>query len=392
MRAGTKTTVVISLIAACLLLPVILSIPFAAAQSTNFKLDAVLTAQNPYPSEPGNNVNIEVEIQNSGDGAAEGVSIEIAPKEPFTLLPGEEKIKTFTKISARDSVKASYNLHIDSGAISNNYEILFYLKALNTPTVTEKILIDVKGDPDLTLQELTTSPATIEPGASVDLIIKIRNRGTGKASQIKGNISFSAAEITPELSKGLIYIDEIAPDEIGFATFTVNVDPSAEHKTYTGSISMSFMSDNNTKSTISFPIGLPVKGKINLQVIKVEPDYERQRLQVDVANLGTSEAKSLEAKLVIDNNTIDIDYTSELKANKQTTFDFPLIYKGTGVIVINYIGPGIETNTVTKEIAFNYEQPASDGSGMLNLVIGIVIVVAIYLVYRRCRKGRKKAQ
>lgn len=55
-----------------------------------------------------------------------------------------------------------------------------------------------------------------------------------------------------------------------------------------------------------------------------------------------ADAKSLESKLIINNRTIGVDYTSQLKASKQTTLEFPLVLNGSGKLVIEYMGLGTE--------------------------------------------------
>jgi subtilase family serine protease len=107
-----------------------------------------------------------------------------------------------------------------------------------------------------------------------------------------------------------------------------------------------------------------------------------------VANKGTTSAKAVEAKLIINGNLVDVDYVSELKENRETTFDFPLVLKGTGQLVLSYVGPGIEKNNVTKDVVFNYTQPSgSDGTGFI-IIIVIVAVVVLYL-WRRGKKKKK---
>ncbi len=129
-------------------------------------------------------------------------------------------------------------------------------------------------------------------------------------------------------------------------------------------------------------MGIPVTGSIRLDIINIEPNYNRMALDIEVANKGTTDAKSMEAKLMIGNETIGIDYLSTLKATKKTTFSFPLVMKGQGELIINYVGPGLEQNQVSKLVTLDF-QPQS-GNGTLSLMIGVIIIlIIIYFIWRK---------
>jgi len=105
-----------------MLLVLVLAVPVQAATSD---LTVVLTSQNPLPVEPGNNVEIEVQIQNNGLKEATNTIIEIVPKSPFTLLPGYDKVKTYNLIPAQGSVSKSYKLKVDDSVITESYNMEF---------------------------------------------------------------------------------------------------------------------------------------------------------------------------------------------------------------------------------------------------------------------------
>ncbi len=353
-------------------------------------LDTVLISQSPYPVQPGGNVNIEVEIQNNGYTEASDIVVEIVIKDPFRLLPGEEVKKTFVQIPGKGSVKTSYNLHVNESAITGDYEIKFNMYPSATPGVytTGTISINVQGEAELILDSLETVPSKIEPGGLASLIVKIKNIGTGSANRLSLELNSSHDELIPVLAKGSAYIGDLVPDQIKTAELELSISTEAEHKTYTLTLTAEYRDENNTATEKEFSVGIPVTGSILLEIIKIEPNYNRNTLKIEVANKGTTEAKSLEAKLVIDNETIDIDYISSLKANKKTTFDFPLVLQGSGQLVMNYIGPGIENNQIAEDIVLNFEAP-STGNGVTMFVTAVIIIIIIYFLYRKFLRKKK---
>ena len=361
----------------------VLSYPALAVEAP--VLTIILTTQSPYPVEPGQNVNIEIEIQNSGNIQARNQVVEIVPKAPFTLLPGEDAEKMFSIISAADSVKTSYNLHVDNDAITNQYELGFNIYDAGRSNVyaTQKVLISVQGEPELILQDAKISDGV--PGGLTNLSVEIMNIGTGTARHLKLNFS-STENIVPLLSKGLIYLGDIGPGGVAKADILLSISSEAEHKTYISTLAANYLDENNEAQSKSFSVGVPVKGSVLLDVIKVEPDYNRERLNIDIANKGTTEAKSLEATLIVDGKVIDIDYTSSLKANKKVTFTFPLVMKGTGTLKVDYIGPGLEENSITESISLNFQPPSQDNTALYAFLVIVIVIVVYYLR----KKGKLK--
>ena len=358
-------------------------------------LNVVLTNQTPYPVEPGINVDLGIQLQNSGKGSGQDVYLVIVPDNPFELLPGQDSIKFFNEVPALDGVKASYKLHVNSSAITNTYDLSFqiYIGSLQGPFFTEKVGINVQGIPDLLVDDLSISPQAAEPGSVVKVDALVKNVGTGSARNIQMQFNSTADEIKPILSKGTVFAGDIAPGQSAHVVFDVSISSSAEEKTYTIPLIASYKNENNNAVTETFSVGLPVRGSVMLDIVKIEPLYDRDTLRVEIANKGTTSAKSIEASLVLNNKTIDVDYVSELKATKKTTMDFsPLVQKGVAQLVINYVGPGLEKNQVTKEISLNFANGGSgDGTGIA-IVITIVVVVAGYYFWNRRKKKKKHSQ
>lgn len=352
-------------------------------------LNIVLSSQSPYPVQPGQNVDIEVRLQNLYYWKAENVVVEIVPKSPFTLLPGQDVTKTFTGVEGLDSRLISYQLAVDRDAITNNYDLEFYIYTGGSGMYSvEKIQINVQGEADLFVEEVETEPQTIEPGSQVKLKATLKNVGTGTAHDVVAELSSSHEEIVPLLGKGSVYLGEMEPGQSKIAEMLLSVDSSAEEQTYTLTLTGNYNDENNIQTSKNFSIGLPVRGSVSIDVIDVEAGHARNVVKVEVANKGTADAKSLEAKLVMDNKTVGVYYVSQLKATKKTTLEFPLVLKGEATLTIDYIGPGIEKNRVEKELVFNFEPPAS-GNGTTMLIYIVIVAVVAYFVYRKLFRKKR---
>jgi len=352
-------------------------------------MDAVLTSQEPFPAEPGEIVEIEVEIQNNGKGEADDVSVEIDVNSPFSLLPGEEKTKKFSIIGPESSVKISYNLHIEEDAITNDYDIEFKIFLNDDFYVTKEVQVSVQGDPKIIIESVSISPENAEAGGEAEIIVNVKNVGTGTARHFNLVLS-STSDLVPILSKGSVYMGDLAPSESGTAKMKLSIINTAEQKTYAMKLNVDYLDESGDEETKSFDIGIPVSGTVKLDVIKTEPNYDRGLLEIEVANKGTTEAKSVEARLVYNGEILDIDYISQIKPNKKTTFNFPLVMEGTGQLEINYIGPGLEENKITKDIVFDFEQGnGQNNSSAIALAVVVIIIVVGFWFWRRRRKKKK---
>jgi hypothetical protein len=360
---------------------------FVRAQYSS-SLNVVLATQNPYPVEPGKQVNLELEIQNNGYRDANDVRIEIIPNDVFKLLPGESATKSFNKISASGSVKTTFKMVVDESVTSNDYEIEIrnYVGLTDAYGITN-IAVSVQGTSELLL-DLETVPEHLEPSGRARIIATIKNVGTGAAKQMKASLDSGSEDIIPLLAGGTVFVGDIAPGEEKQASLEFMIDSSAEYKTYVTTLTLNYKDESNTQQQKIYSVGIPITGTIKLDIIKMEPNYARGRLDIEVANKGTTDAKSLEAVLVINNETVGIDYLSQLKSTKKTTFSFPLVYKGDGYLMIDYIGPGLEENSIKEDIVLRFQPQGGDGT--TSLITLILIAVVGYFAWKKYFRKKKK--
>ncbi|MFH1445345.1 MAG: CARDB domain-containing protein [Nanoarchaeota archaeon] len=342
-------------------------------------VDVTLAKQTPNPAEPGKILEVQLELENNEFGAQSDVTIELIEKDPFTLLPGQQNKKSFANIEGKSSVQVKYDLAVSASAPSNDYELELHVYTTSNPSayVTKKVTINLEGDVKLILENVETVPVNIEPGGMVDIITDIKNVGTGAVTNMELTLNFSSSALVPILAKGSVYLDNLGVGETKQATFRLSVDTAAEYKTYIGTLTANYDDSFGVSRFNTFTLGVPVAGSIKLEIIKIEPIYDRDVLRIQLVNKGTAEAKSLEAKLYINDKLVDVEYVSLLKENKQTTLDYPLILRGSGELVINYIGPNLERIEVRKDVVLNYGDPRVAGT-IGNLVFLVIVLIMFY--------------
>ncbi len=359
----------------------------AQAQTYSPSVSVVLTSQQPFPAEPGRNVEIEVEIKNKGFIEANDISVKVVPKSPFSLLPGEEETKKFSQVKALSSVKTTYKLHIDSDAATNDYEVEFGMTTGKIDYQKEKVKVSVQGRPKIVLKKILLEPENVDAGGTTGMSVHITNEGTGTARHLTLYLN-STPEIIPLLSDAAYYIGELAPKQDAMARMRLSIDESATQKTYVARLSAAYQDEANSRSSETFDIGIPVMGTIKLDIIKTEANYERGNIEIEVANKGTAEAKSVEARLFADDRLVDIDYTSQIKPTKKVTFSFPLQAAGRGTLEIKYTGPALQETSIKKDIVFDFKKPNGQQDSFPVLLIAAVVVIALAVFWWRKRKKK----
>lgn len=379
----------VALCIAVFLLAILVALPLSQALAPSFNL--VLTSQKPFPAEPGNNVEVEVELQNNGDGEATAVRLEIVESSLFSLLPGEEKLKTFQLIGPHDSVRASYKLHIGEEVVSGEYEVQFRIfSGTSTAFKTEKVSVSVQGSPRLVIDEIALDPKNIEAGGVAEITVFVDNVGSGSARHLAVSLN-STAEIIPVLSQGSDYLGELAPGASAVAHLRVSIDANAEQKTYLLELRVTYQDESNTEASKVFMVGIPVLGTVNLDIIKTDVNSEAGTVEIEVANKGTTDAKSIEARLLKNGEVIGVDYISQIKPSKKTTFSFPIL-EGEASLEMKYTGPGLAENAVNKTLIFTNSGNSKPNTSMWVAVVAVIIVILGLIYWRRRRKKHQQAK
>ena len=300
-------------------------------------------------------------------------------------------MKTFQRIGGLSSVKLTYTLLVDDQALAGDYELEFRLYNPITPSAfqTRDIEMTVIGETKLIIDSITTTPSTLEPGGRATIHVTLRNVGTGDARQLEVKLNSSSPELVPVLSGGLAYVDELKAGDTKTIDLMFNIDPDADPDTYLTEMTLTYKDDDNAANSVTFDVGVPVAGIILFEIVSIEPDFSRGTLDIEIANKGTGDATSVEAKLLVNGEPVGVDYLSQLKATKKTTFDFPLVMSGNAELVISYFEPGLEQKSITKDLGpLNLAAPG--GSGTSTLAFLIILAVVAYFVWRRFFRKKKR--
>ncbi len=383
---------------ACMVVVLTLPAMASAQYSVPSYISLILNTQTPYPAEPGSIVNLEVALQNLGSSTSE-LNLQIVPSEPFSLLSGEDPVKTFSRVSAFDTVTHSYNLVVDKDADSASYEVEFRLYSSDpTSYITKKLSVFVQGTPKIHIGEITTVPEVIEPGHEAEFSVKLENVGTGDMDHLE--LTLEAEEdseteeslIVPVLSGGSFYIDSLAPGEEKAAKFKLDIDNEAEYKTYMSTLTINYRNEAGEDATITKTIGIPVKGSPIIEILSAKVDDSD--FKVDIENIGTGNAKALKIEFIQDGEVKDSSVASELKPTRHKTLRFSGFRYGEATVKISYLDESNEAFTSENRVDVKMQSSSEDGSGTdtswLSSILFLLVLAEGYYIWRLRKKLKKK--
>ena len=174
---------------------------------------------------PDTEFTLDVNIENTGTEKAKSVEAALTLPDEIT---GEDRAYLGT-INRDASTKASYTLKATKAAKSGAYEFVLSIdyedKQGVSGNVTRpfKVFVSERGDIDLEIAGISTSPAKIYPGTDFTLSVQLENIGTQDAKSVMVAVSNSEGFVG-EFSS---FVGKIESDDVSSGIFDLTATPSA---------------------------------------------------------------------------------------------------------------------------------------------------------------------
>jgi len=234
----------------------------------------------------------------------------------------------------------------------------------------------VQGVPELRILNVSSN-IKINPGSQSKLLVTVKNVGTGKAKKVTATFSSESEDIKPIFSQGIAYLDSIEPGQEKQFEFTIFVDSSTEFGSYDSDIEITYDDEAGNSLSENFNIGVLVSGAPDLQIIKSEVDSDNKELKIEIINSGSAKAIGVQATLIINNKTFDIDYITQIKIDKHATIKFNLPSGNKGQLKLEYKGPDNQEFVELEDVVW------SNPFIFPSWLKGIIILLILYIVYRK---------
>ncbi|MFH1470775.1 MAG: hypothetical protein ABIF01_03435 [Candidatus Micrarchaeota archaeon] len=385
----------------------LIQIPVTVSKQTIFQISS-----EPMNVGIGDDFELNAMVKNTGGRAS---NIVVSINSPYFIA------KDSTKLSLGDlgkgeeemiAVPILTNLSMPAGIYAIPAIISYQDELGNIQQVSATLgtVRAVRGTVDFSVGYDIDSSAT--PGKRVRMTITVRNDGSLVAKSVKTTLSSASSSFVP-LGSSQRLLGEIPPAGTESVTYDVGISSSATPGYYPATVTIDFLNaQGEPQTSITKSIGIEVLGESKLAIItSTTPSPvssgNKYSLGIQISNIGTSEVRSLTVTLESDSFTILDNSPSSFIGNLKTDDYSQVSYN---VRVSNDVAPGKYPITVRMKFmdAYNAEREivetsylqvvssnGDSGGGLLDSVpialVGLAfVVVAAYLVYRRCTKCNGK--
>ncbi|MGV8109899.1 COG1361 S-layer family protein [Methanospirillum sp.] len=145
----------------------------------------------PEPVKPGTKIEGTITISNEGSTQADNIRVFVNGTPPMAIPAG---ISSFMidRLSSGMSKEKNLSILIDKNTPTGIIEIPVRMTyALLDGSIIEdagSIGLDVRGESEISITSVETTPSRVKPGEPFDLIIRVQNTGTGEAKSVSATV------------------------------------------------------------------------------------------------------------------------------------------------------------------------------------------------------------
>jgi hypothetical protein len=380
-----------------------------------YDIDVTMINHEPDPAEAGRYVTVRFKIENSGAENAKDMMVEILPRYPFSLDPGESAVKYIGSVRSRQmgdtGVIIDYRLKVDENALEGDNEIELKYKVNNNIWVTlEPFYIDIKPHDILLSIASIDTPKMIKPGEISKVDINLKNLALTFIKEIKVTLDLDSVPFATIGSTNRKIIKQIEADSDATVSFNLMAEPDADSDLYKVPIEIEFFDRLGTFYTKNETVGLIVGAEPDLSVIVDSSEIYSSKgtgeVTIKFTNKGVTDIKFMNIKLKDSKNYNVLSaqevYVGNIDSDDYETADFKLTLgriKGKEAILLLLVEyKDANNNEYIKDINLPLKLysaseakaiGAKEGSSKVGIIIVLVIVGVGFFFYMRWRKKKK---
>lgn len=173
------------------------SIKYPVAINVNTPISAVkqpaliLSQSSSGPIRPGESYPVKITLINMGISQAKDITLRVRETEP-SIAPLQTNAFHIERLRQGEEASGEIIFNTDrkvtSGIHTIPVEVAYTTPDKGESITAETISLDIRGEADLSIMSLETSPERIPEHSPFDLIIRLDNSGTGDAESIRASL------------------------------------------------------------------------------------------------------------------------------------------------------------------------------------------------------------
>ncbi|MBR9692946.1 hypothetical protein GOV07_03390 [Candidatus Woesearchaeota archaeon] len=378
----------------------------AALVTSGPSLEANLLYYQPIPAQPGDTIDVWIQVENVGGSQSRPGSVKMLDSYPFSLENEEDREKVFTAIPAQENFLMKTRVRIDKNANEGTNYLSIRIIERDTTNVLERelpITIQGKGSA-LSIVSVETVPKVITPGSEAIINIELENVGTTLLRNLEVKLDLSAVSLAPSGGSDSITIATRSGNKKGVVPFGVVAYPDAESGTYRIPITLTYEDEQGNEKVQEETIGIQIGSEPELLVYIEQNGLSKDTMSgtvvVKFVNKGLSEIKLLEME-VIENDDVEVlsesslIYVGNIDEDDYESADIALKISKSPTTLPIRIAYRDALNTPYEEV-IELELDATNGNGKHGsstwMWIVIVVVIGGAFWWWRKRKNAKKSR
>jgi hypothetical protein len=264
----------------------------------------------------------------------------------------------------------------------------------------------------VSIRDVSSNPSQVAPGGTTEISIRIENIFDYTVTNMDVKLDLSSVPFAPYQSSSEKFLDELDESDDKTFSFELIALPSAATGIYKIPVNISYENDNGARVSEQELISMTVNSAPQLTVSADTSNIlikgQDNTLSVKVINSGLSDVKFLYISLA-DSGGISILSAREQYIGSVTSDDFDTVNFNVNInqnafstatipVTLRYLDSTNKAFTETKQITVKtYSADEAQKLGLVpkanySIYFIIIIIAAIYFIYRFLKKRRLKKQ
>ncbi len=274
-------------------------------------LDVELLTYTPVPAQPGDTIDLWLQVSNEGGTESNSGTIEILESYPFIVEREADRVRAFPPVPPQSNFLVQTQVRIDKEANEGQNYLTVAFQQDNAPTGKKRdVAITIQGRTGaLTVADVTTAPAIIAPGDTGVISLTLENVGESLLRNVEVQLDLDGLSLAPTGSSDSKTVGMLEGKTRETFNFEVIAFPAAVANVYQVPVNITYESEQGSSYDVDKTIGVVIGSTPELLVYFEKNELSMETLEGEVVikfvNKGLSEIKLLEME-ILENEQVEV--------------------------------------------------------------------------------------